>query len=68
MDYRVDPWSGKISHAKGNLSPWTTITEPALWKLLGSRATITEPALWKPLGSRATVTEPACYNYWSPSA
>ena len=26
--HRFDPWSGRISHASEQLSPWATTTEP----------------------------------------
>ena len=29
--HRFDPWSGKIPHAAGQLSPCATTTEPMLW-------------------------------------
>ena len=27
MEHRFDPWSGKIPHASGQLSPWAPTTE-----------------------------------------
>ena len=31
--HRLDPWSGKIPHATGQLSQWATTSEPELWSL-----------------------------------
>ena len=31
--HRFHPWSGKIPHATGQLSPWATTIEPVLWGL-----------------------------------
>ena len=69
--HRLESWSGKIPHAREQLSPCTTTTEPALWS---PGATTTEvrtprtrapqkekPPWWEAHAPKRRVA-PACWN------
>ena len=45
--HRFDPWSGKIPHAPGWLSPCTMTAEPELWGLWAA-PTEASTQLWRP--------------------
>ena len=36
VGHQLDPWSGKIPHAMGQLSPWATTAEPGHERLQGT--------------------------------
>ena len=50
--HRFDPWSGKIPHAAGQLSPCATTTEPMLWS---PPAASTEPVALEPMFSNKRI-------------
>ena len=52
-----DPWSGKISHAMKQLSPWTTSIEPVLWSLWAAISESTYCSYWSP-----NILEPVLCN------